>query len=103
MHVSEITHLLEIFQSIVREIQTRNRKKCTEVPYFPSSGGGHCKIQSVMAYTLAEGFLYACPKLGYARDRSRTACFNEGFLKQAILGSKQLAEKPVDRLWKNTL
>ena len=50
-----------------------------------------------MAYTLEESYLYACPKVGYARNRSRTACFNEGFLKQAILGSKKLAEKPVDR------
>ena len=49
-----------------------------------------------MAYTLVESYIYACPKVGYARDRSRTACFNEGFLKQAILGSKKLAEKPVD-------
>ena len=49
-----------------------------------------------MAYTLVESYLYACPKVGYARNRSRTACFNEGFLKQAILGSKKLAEKPVD-------
>ena len=49
-----------------------------------------------MAYTLVESYLYACPKVGYARNRSRTACFNEGFLKQAILGSKQLAEEQVD-------
>ena len=35
-------------------------------------------------------------KVGYARNRSRTACFNEGFLKQAILGSKRLAGKQVD-------
>ena len=34
--------------------------------------------------------------MGHARNRSRTACFNERFLKQAILGSKQLAEKQVD-------
>ena len=34
--------------------------------------------------------------MGYARNRSRTACFNEGFLKQAILGSKRLAEEQVD-------
>ena len=49
-----------------------------------------------MAYTLVESYLYARPKVGYARNRSRTACFNEGFLKQAILGSKRLAGKPVD-------
>ena len=49
-----------------------------------------------MAYTLVESYLYACPKVGYARNRSRTACFNEGFLKQAILGSKRLAGKRVD-------
>ena len=49
-----------------------------------------------MAYTLVESYLYACPKVGYARIRSRTACFNEGFLKQAILSSKQLAEERVD-------
>ena len=52
-----------------------------------------------MAYTLVESYLYACTKVGHARNRSRTAntaCFNEGFLKQAILGSKKLAEKPVD-------
>ena len=50
-----------------------------------------------MAYTLVESYLYACPKVGYARNRSRTACFNEGFLKQAILSSKWLADKRVDR------
>jgi len=49
-----------------------------------------------MACTLVESYLYACPKVGYARNRSRTACFNEGFLKQAILGSKRLAGKQVD-------
>ena len=49
-----------------------------------------------MACTLVESYLYACPKVGYARNRSRTACFNEGFLKQAILGSKRLAEEQVD-------
>ena len=49
-----------------------------------------------MAYTLVENNLYACPKVGYARNRSRTACFYEGFLKQAILGSKRLAGKQVD-------
>ena len=49
-----------------------------------------------MAHTLVQSYLYARPKVGYARNRSRTACFNEGFLKQAILGSKKLAEKPVD-------
>ena len=45
---------------------------------------------------LSQTYLYACPKLGYARNRSRTACFNEGFLKQAILGSKRLAGNAVD-------
>ena len=49
-----------------------------------------------MAYTLAESYLYAYPKVGYARNRSRKACFNEGFLKQAILGSKRLTEERVD-------
>ena len=49
-----------------------------------------------MACTLVESYLYACPKVGYARNRSRTACFNEGFLKQAILGSKRLADKRVE-------
>jgi len=49
-----------------------------------------------MAYTLVESYLYARPKVGYARNRSRTACFNEGFLKQAILGSKRLAGKRVE-------
>ena len=44
---------------------------------------------------LSQTYLYACPKLGYARNRSRATCFNEGFLKQAILGSKRLAENPV--------
>ena len=42
-------------------------------------------------------YAYACPKVGHARNRSRTACFNEGFLKQAILSSKQLAGKRVDK------
>ena len=51
-----------------------------------------------MARILAESDLYAYPKLGYARSRSRTVCFNEGFLKQAILGSKKLAEERVDNL-----
>ena len=51
-----------------------------------------------MACTLVESYLYAYPKVGYARNRSRTACFNEGFLKQAILGSKKLAEERVDNL-----
>ena len=38
------------------------------------------------------------PKVGHARNRSRTACFNERFLKQAILGSKQLAGEQVDNV-----
>jgi hypothetical protein len=45
---------------------------------------------------LSQAYLYACPKLRYARNRSRTACFNERFLKQAILSSKKLAENAVD-------
>ena len=48
-----------------------------------------------MAYTLAKSYLYACPKPGYARNRSRAACFNEGFLKQTILSSKKLAGKRI--------
>ena len=39
------------------------------------------------------------PKAGHARNRSRTACFNERFLKQAILSSKQLAQELVDRTY----
>ena len=42
-------------------------------------------------------YLYACPKVGHARNRSRTAYFNGRFLKQAILSSKRLAGEPVDR------
>ena len=51
---------------------------------------------SAQWHIVVESYLYARPKVGYARNRSRKACFNEGFLKQAILGSKRLAEKPVD-------
>ena len=47
------------------------------------------------ASRLVESYLYACPKVGHARNRSRTACFNGRFLKQAILGSKQLAGEQV--------
>ena len=43
-----------------------------------------------MAYTLAESYLYAW-------NRSRNACCNEGFFKQAILGSKRLTEERVGR------
>ena len=49
-----------------------------------------------MAYTLVESYSHARPKVGYARNRSRKACINEGFLKHAILGSKRLTEERVD-------
>ena len=53
-----------------------------------------------MAYTLVESYSYACPKVrkvGHAGNCSRTTFFNEGFLEQAILSSKRLAGKQVDK------
>ena len=92
---------LRNFQSILWHVGTRIRRNVKKSPIFPPQGDFHCKIQSAMAYTLMESYLYACPKLCYARNRSRTACFNERFLKQAILSSKKLARNAVDTLlWK---
>ena len=67
---------------------------------FPPQGGFNSEIQYPGPHFMVESYLYACPKVGHARNCSRTAClscFNGRFLKQAILGSKQLAGKPVDR------
>ena len=41
-------------------------------------------------------FICAPPKVGHARNHSRTACFNERFLKQAILSSNKPGGEQVD-------
>ena len=73
-----------IAQFLVNRLGNPKHVKSRNVPksiIFPPHGGFHCKVQSAMAYTLAESYLYACSKVRYARNRSRTACFNEGFLR----------------------
>ena len=72
---------------------TRNRKKSL---IFPPQGGFLCKNQPAWQCLLAETYLYVRPKVGHARNRSRTACFNERFLKQAILSSNKPGEEQVD-------